>query len=222
MMENTIDISKILHILRKYIWLLVLLPLMFFLASLVITFVFIKPQYEASSQILVNQEKAQDPIQQQQNVQGTLQQVNTYAEIVNSPRILDKVSKKLKGSYSVANLKSKVEVQSSAQSQVITVNVKADNKGEAEKIANKLINVYKKEMPEIMDINNVSILSDASNTAKKVSPNVPMNLILGFLIGLILALLFIFIKELTDTRIKDEQDIEDHLKLPVLGSIKRF
>ncbi|WP_257070824.1 YveK family protein [Staphylococcus hyicus] len=221
-MENTIDINKILHILKKYIWLLVLLPLMIFLASLVITFVFIKPQYEASSQILVNQEKAQDPIQQQQNVQGTLQQVNTYAEIVNSPRILEKVSKKLKGSYSVANLKNKVEVQSSAQSQVITVNVKADNKGEAEKIANKLINVYKKEMPEIMDINNVSILSDASNTAKKVSPNVPMNLLLGFLIGLILALLFIFIKELTDTRIKDEQDIEDHLKLPVLGSIKRF
>lgn len=221
-MENTIDLSKILHILKKYIWLLILSPLILLALSVFITFVLIKPQYEATTQILVNQEKAQDPIQQQQNVQGTLQQVNTYAEIVNSPRILEKVAKNLNNKYSVSSLKNKVEVQSSAQSQVITVNVSAYSKSEAEKIANELIKVYKKEMPEIMDINNVSILSKADGTAKQVSPNIPMNLFLGFILGLILALLFIFMKELTDTRIKDEQDIEDHLKLPVLGSIKRF
>ncbi|MCO4329157.1 Wzz/FepE/Etk N-terminal domain-containing protein [Staphylococcus hyicus] len=221
-MENTIDLSKTLHILKKYIWLLILSPLILLALSVIITFMLIKPQYEATTQILVNQEKAQDPIQQQQNVQGTLQQVNTYAEIVNSPRILEKVAKNLNNKYSVSSLKSKVEVQSSAQSQVITVNVHADSKSEAEKIANELIKVYKKEMPEIMDINNVSILSKADGTAKQVSPNIPMNLFLGFILGLILALLFIFMKELTDTRIKDEQDIEDHLKLPVLGSIKRF
>lgn len=221
-MENTVDLSKIILNLKKYIWLIIILPILLLTISAVISFFLISPKYEATTQILVNQEKAQDPIQQQQNVQGTLQQVNTYAEIVNSPRILEKVAKNLNNKYSVSSLKNNVEVQSSAQSQVITVNVHADSKSEAEKIANELIKVYKKEMPEIMDINNVSILSKADGTAKQVSPNIPMNLFLGFILGLILALLFIFIKELTDTRIKDEQDIEDHLKLPVLGSIKRF
>ncbi|PTJ72574.1 capsule biosynthesis protein CapA [Staphylococcus hyicus] len=221
-MENTVDLSKIILNLKKYIWLIIILPILLLTISAVISFFLIAPKFEATTQLLVNQEKAQDPIQQQQNVQGTLQQVNTYAEIVNSPRILEKVAKNLNNKYSVSSLKSKVEVQSSAQSQVITVNVHAYSKSEAEKIANELIKVYKKEMPEIMDINNVSILSKADGTAKQVSPNIPMNLFLGFILGLILALLFIFIKELTDTRIKDEQDIEDHLKLPVLGSIKRF
>ncbi|MCO4331571.1 Wzz/FepE/Etk N-terminal domain-containing protein [Staphylococcus hyicus] len=221
-MENTVDLSKIILNLKKYIWLIIILPILLLTISAVISFFLISPKFEATTQILVNQEKAQDPIQQQQNVQGTLQQVNTYAEIVNSPRILEKVAKNLNNKYSVSSLKNNVEVQSSAQSQVITVNVHADSKSEAEKIANELIKVYKKEMPEIMDINNVSILSKADGTAKQVSPNIPMNLFLGFILGLILALLFIFIKELTDTRIKDEQDIEDHLKLPVLGSIKRF
>ena len=218
-MENTIDIGRFVQALKKYIWLLILLPIIFLIISSIITFFIIMPKYEASTQILVNQAQSQNPVEQQQNVQNTLQQVNTYAEIVTSPRILEKVQKNLND---ISNLKNKVEVQSSAQSQVITINVHANSKNEAEKIANEVTNVYQKEMPEIMDIDNVSILSKANGTAKKVSPNIPLNLFLGLFLGLIIALLYIFIKELTDTRIKDEQDIEDHLKLPVLGTIKRF
>lgn len=218
-MENTIDIGRFVQALKKYIWLLILLPIIFLIISSIITFFIIMPKYEASTQILVNQAQSQNPVEQQQNVQNTLQQVNTYAEIVTSPRILEKVQKNLND---ISNLKNKVEVQSSAQSQVITINVHANSKNEAEKIANEVTNVYQKEMPEIMDIDNVSILSKANGTAKKVSPNIALNLFLGLFLGLIIALLYIFIKELTDTRIKDEQDIEDHLKLPVLGTIKRF
>ncbi|RIM15101.1 YveK family protein [Staphylococcus chromogenes] len=218
-MENTIDIGRFVLALKKYIWLLILLPIIFLIISSIITFFIIMPKYEASTQILVNQTQSQNPVEQQQNVQNTLQQVNTYAEIVTSPRILEKVQKNLND---IGNLKNKVEVQSSAQSQVITINVHANSKKEAEKIANEVTNVYQNEMPEIMDIDNVSILSKANGTAKKVSPNIPLNLFLGLFLGLIIALLYIFIKELTDTRIKDEQDIEDHLKLPVLGTIKRF
>ncbi|MGV3031906.1 YveK family protein [Staphylococcus chromogenes] len=218
-MENTIDIGRFVQALKKYIWLLILLPIIFLIISSIITFFIIMPKYEASTQILVNQTQSQNPVEQQQNVQNTLQQVNTYAEIVTSPRILEKVQKNLND---IGNLKNKVEVQSSAQSQVITINVHANSKKEAEKIANEVTNVYQNEMPEIMDIDNVSILSKANGTAKKVSPNIPLNLFLGLFLGLIIALLYIFIKELTDTRIKDEQDIEDHLKLPVLGTIKRF
>lgn len=218
-MENTIDIGRFVQALKKYIWLLILLPIIFLIISSIITFFIIMPKYEASTQILVNQTQGETPVEQQQNVQNTLQQVNTYAEIVTSPRILEKVQTNLND---IGNLKNKVEVQSSAQSQVITINVHANSKKEAEKIANEVTNVYQNEMPEIMDIDNVSILSKANGTAKKVSPNIPLNLFLGLFLGLIIALLYIFIKELTDTRIKDEQDIEDHLKLPVLGTIKRF
>lgn len=218
-MENTIDIGRFVQALKKYIWLLILLPIIFLIISSIITFFIIMPKYEASTQILVNQTQGETPVEQQQNVQNTLQQVNTYAEIVTSPRILEKVQTNLND---IGNLKNKVEVQSSAQSQVITINVHANSKKEAEKIANEVTNVYQNEMPEIMDIDNVSILSKANGTAKKVSPNIPLNLFLGLFLGLIIALLYIFIKELTDTRIKDEQDIEDYLKLPVLGTIKRF
>ncbi len=41
-----------------------------------------------------------------QNVQSSLQSVNTYTEIIKSPRILDKVSREFDGEYSTAELNS--------------------------------------------------------------------------------------------------------------------
>ncbi|PTG90433.1 capsule biosynthesis protein CapA [Staphylococcus chromogenes] len=220
-MDSTLDLSKLLHILKKNLWVLIGLPILFLVISAVITFLLMTPKYQATTQILVNPKQTNDNMLQQ-NVQGTLQQVNTYAEIVTSPRILDKSAKKLDKKYTAEELEEKVNVESSAESQVIKVHVTDKDKGESEKIANTIAKEYRDEMPDIMNVDNVTILSDADNTAEKVSPKSVLNLVVALFLGLIIALLYIFIKELTDTRIKDEQDIEDHLKLPVLGTIKRF
>ncbi|MGI3316597.1 YveK family protein [Staphylococcus chromogenes] len=220
-MDSTLDLSKLLHILKKNLWVLIGLPILFLVISAIITFLLMTPKYQATTQILVNPKQTNDNMLQQ-NVQGTLQQVNTYAEIVTSPRILDKSAKKLDKKYTAEELEEKVTVESSAESQVIKVHVTDKDKGESEKIANTIAKEYRDEMPDIMNVDNVTILSDADNTAVKVSPKSVLNLVVALFLGLIIALLYIFIKELTDTRIKDEQDIEDHLKLPVLGTIKRF
>lgn len=220
-MYSTLDLSKLLHILKKNLWVLIGLPILFLVISAIITFLLMTPKYQATTQILVNPKQTNDNMLQQ-NVQGTLQQVNTYAEIVTSPRILDKSAKKLDKKYTAEELEEKVTVESSAESQVIKVHVTDKDKGESEKIANTIAKEYRDEMPDIMNVDNVTILSDADNTAEKVSPKSVLNLVVALFLGLIIALLYIFIKELTDTRIKDEQDIEDHLKLPVLGTIKRF
>ncbi|WP_369040995.1 YveK family protein [Staphylococcus chromogenes] len=211
-MDSTLDLSKLLHILKKNLWVLIGLPILFLVISAIITFLLMTPKYQATTQILVNPKQTNDNMLQQ-NVQGTLQQVNTYAEIVTSPRILDKSAKKLDKKYTTEELEEKVNVESSAESQVIKVHVTDKDKGESEKIANTIAKEYRDEMPDIMNVDNVTILSDADNTAEKVSPKSVLNLVVALFLGLIIALLYIFIKELTDTRIKDEQDIEDHGRL---------
>lgn len=51
---------------------------------------FVMPdKYTASTQILVNMKKSSSDLAFQ-NVQSSLQSVNTYTEIIKSPRILDK------------------------------------------------------------------------------------------------------------------------------------
>lgn len=220
-MENTIDLSKLFGILRKNLKLLILLPLLGLVISAIISFFFLDVKYQASTQILVNQ-KESDSQMMAQEVQSNIQLVNTYSEIVKSPRILDKVSKELDDKYSPSEISSMLTVTNQAESQLLNIDVESKSGSDSEKVANKIAKVFSDEVPNIMSVDNVSVLSKADNTASKVAPKPVVSLIIGLVIGLVIALLIIFIKEMFDKRIKTEEDVENELEIPVLGSIQKF
>ena len=220
-MESTLDLSKIFGILRKNLKLLIILPIICLLISVLITFLFLDDKYQASTQVLVNQ-KESDSQMMAQEVQSNIQLVNTYSEIVKSPRILDEVSKELNRQYSSSEITSMLTVTNQAESQVLNISVDSKSGSDSEKIANKIAQVFSDKVPNIMNVDNVSILSTADDTMKKVSPKEIINLAMGFIIGLVIALIIVFIKEIFDKRIKSESDVDKELEIPVLGSIQKF
>lgn len=220
-MESTLDLTKILRILKNNLKLLIILPLICLLISAIVTLFFLDEEYQATTQVLVNQ-KESDSQMMAQEVQSNIQLVNTYSEIVKSPRILDKVSKELNRKYSTSELSSMLTVTNQAESQLLNIDVVSKSGKDSEKIANKLAEVFRDEVPDIMNVDNVSILSTADDTTKQVAPKTMVNLVMGIVIGLIIALIIIFIKEIFDKRIKSETDVENELEIPVLGSIQKF
>ena len=80
--------------------------------------------------------------------------------------------------------------------------------------------VFSKDVPDIMSVDNVSILSKANGTAEKVSPRTIMNLFAGLILGLVLAIIIAALREIFDKRIRTEEDVEKELGVPVLGSIQ--
>lgn len=220
-MEETIDLSKLFAILKKNIKYLIILPVVFLILSMVLTFVLMTPKYSTSTQVLVNQKETDSQLMAQQ-VQSDLQLVNTYSEILKSPRILDKVSKNLKGKYSSGEIAGMLTVSNQAESKILNITVENESRENAGKVANEIANVFSKEVSDIMNVDNVSILSKADNNGSKVSPKPILNAIVGVFLGLIIALIIIFLKEILDKRIKTEEDVEEQLDLPVLGTIQRF
>lgn len=220
-MENTIDLSKLLEILKKNARLIIILPILCLLISTIVTLFFLDSRYQASTQVLVNQ-KESDSQMMAQEVQSNIQLVNTYSEIVKSPRILDKVSKELNRKYTSTELSEMLTVSNQAESQLLNIDVESKSEENAETIANKIAEVFSDEVPDIMNVDNVSILSTADNATVQVAPKTMINLIMGVIIGLGIALLIIFIKEVFDKRIKSEEDVENELDIPVLGSIQKF
>ncbi|HFV7322454.1 TPA: Wzz/FepE/Etk N-terminal domain-containing protein [Staphylococcus aureus] len=220
-MKEKFDLVKLLNILKKNIKLLLILPAICLVVSTVLTFFVMPDKYTASTQILVNMKKSSSDLAFQ-NVQSSLQSVNTYTEIIKSPRILDKVSREFDGQYSTAELNSFLKVTNQTNSQIITVSVTTGNKSESDKIVNRISKVFAHDMPKIMSVDNVTILSSAHDNAVKVSPIVSVNLVISIIVGIVLAILIIFLKELLDKRIKTEEDVESQLGLPILGSIQKF
>ncbi|AYY66417.1 capsule biosynthesis protein CapA [Staphylococcus hominis subsp. hominis] len=219
-MENTLGLSKLIEILKRKWKLLIMIPILFMIIALLVTLFLMKPQYQANTQVLVNQKEKNSDLMAQE-VQSNIQLVNTYSEIIKSPRILDEVAKK-ENQYTSSDIKNMLVVNTQANSQILNINIKNNNKQKAEKVANDIATVFSKKMPSIMNVDNVSVLSKANGTATKVSPKLYVNIVIGLVIGLLLALGIIILNELLDKRIRNEEDVKSELDIPVLGSIPKI
>ncbi|MEX2948676.1 Wzz/FepE/Etk N-terminal domain-containing protein [Staphylococcus warneri] len=221
-MEKTIEIQKIKEVFQKNIAIILIIPLILMIISAIFSLFVLPEKYQATTQILINQKKDENPQYMAQEVQSNIQLVNTYSEIVKSPAMLDKVSKELDGKYSTNDLSKMLSVSNQKETQILNIEVVNTKPQDAEKIANAFAKVSSDEIPKIMNVDNVSVLSKADGTVNKVSPKTLLNIIGALFVGIILATLFIIFKEIFDKRIKDESDVERELDIPVIGSIQKF
>ncbi|QYA48295.1 YveK family protein [Nosocomiicoccus ampullae] len=219
-MEQTIDLEDLLKVIKKNLFSIIALPLLFGILALVISMYLITPKYESTTQLLVNQKETQDTMLSQQ-VQSNLQLINTYSEIVKSPRILDEVSKRLDNRYSTTEIQEMLNITSQAESQVLNISVTSEHSELSNVIANTVAEVFSEDIENIMNVDNVSILSVAEGNGEQVEPRTLVNVAVGMFVGLIIAALTIFLKEVLDKRIKSEEHVADYLDLPVLGSIEK-
>ncbi|WBF52133.1 YveK family protein [Macrococcoides canis] len=219
-MEEVIDISKVLNLLKRNWKFIVGLSLLGALIAAAISFFLIKPTYSASTQILVNSKDDNTQFELQAN-QSDLQLINTYSEIIKSPVILDKVAKNLK----IKNdLNGKIDISNSNQSKVITISANTGNYKDSVKIVNETANVFSREVGKIMKTDNVTVLTkaDINKNASPVKPKPLINTIIGLILGLLTALTITLLNNLLDKRVKTEEDVRELLDLPVIGLIPHF
>jgi uncharacterized protein involved in exopolysaccharide biosynthesis len=71
-------------------------------------------------------------------------------------------------------------------------------------------------------IANVSLIEPARIPLKPAKPNVPLNLILGFLLGALGGVGFAFFREYMDDALETPEQVEKALQIPVLASVPEF
>jgi capsular polysaccharide biosynthesis protein len=120
-----------------------------------------------------------------------------------------------------SELTKKITVENEKNSQVVILTVQDSNANTAANIANKTAEVFKEEIVKIMSVNNVSILAKASadDNPSPIKPKPLLNVAFAAIVGLIVAVGLAILFEYLDNTVKNEQEIEKLLGLPVLGVI---
>lgn len=191
------------------------------------TFV-IPAKYTATTQILVNQRNSNDNNgQDNNNHQADIQMINTYKDIITNQVILKSASKQLANpsgsqrayALSVAKLKGSLTVSTQTNSQVFSLSAEAGNPTEAKVIANTVAKVFKKQVRSMMNVNNVTIVSEATTPTSQSFPNKKLFALAGLVLGFLISYVYVLIRDLSDTTVRDNDFMTNELGLTNLGQV---
>ena len=223
-MEETISLKELFETIKKRIVMIGIIVASAVAISGFVSYVFLTPIYQSSTQFLVSHANTENRAISQGDIRTNLELINTYNDIIKSPIILDKVIDELGLERSTGALNNQISVGTRNNSQVVSITVQDADPAIAVQIANTTAFVFQREIVSIMNVDNVSILSEAQLSANPspVKPNPKLNMAIAFVVGLMAGVGLAFLLEFLDNTIKTEKDIEKHLGLSVIGVIPTF
>lgn len=144
------------------------------------------------------------------------QRVASYAELATDPSVLQRVIDELSLDTSVDDLEGQVTATVITGTQTIELDVTAETPELAQSIAQAeaeevVALVEQLERPSVRDEEPAiaaRIAAEASISDRQVSPNVPLNVGIGLLLSLFVAIVGALLRDLLDRTVKSRQDAE--------------
>ena len=217
--EYEIDLKEIFGMLKKRWLMIVSITAAAVVIAGIISFFVLTPVYESSSTLLVSYKQNQESIMTYNDLTMSQKLVNTYSEIIKSRSISEEVLKKLDLDLTAEELSEKISVSKVNDTEIIRVKVSDTDPEMAALIANTISDVFKKEIKNIMEIDNVSTIDTAKAPESPVKPNKLMNVAIASVLGAMVSVGLVFVLELLDRTYKTPTDVERHLGLPIIGAI---
>lgn len=224
-MEETISLQEIFEVIKKRLMLIVLFVLGAAVIAAVVSYFILTPTYEASTKFIVNQGQQDPNVQYNVNdIRTNVELINTYNDIITSTAISEDVVAELDLSITAEQLASKIQVSSADSSQVVTVTATDTNPNTAVQLANATVTVFQNKLPDLMNVDNVNVLTPAMLPAdpQPVAPNPTLNIAIAIVLGGMVGVGLAFLLEYLDTTITTEDDVRQHLELPVFGVISEI
>lgn len=211
------DLGRILGELKLV---LVLVPIVAMLTSAVINLFVLTPVYSSTTTIIVLRDQMV-PFSEINMSTLTLNQrlVRTYSELAKSRAVAEEVIKNNNLSFTPEELSSKIQVVLAGDTEVLKIIARDSNPAVAALIANGVAQALSGKVHKFLNIKNIQILDPAVPYGTPVSPNAVLNIIFAGILGLIITVAIIFVREYLDDTIRSPEEIESYLKLPVLGLI---
>lgn len=216
------EITNYINIIKKRLLLIIFVTLTFTLISAIVSYFFIKPTYKANISVIIGKGETTTNTAVTENYNDLLMyqnSVKTYAALATSRKVSDDVISKLNLNMDTATLISMISATPNANTEFLTLTVKAKDKETSVKIANQLAQSLKKVSQDIKKQDSVNLVDDAQLPTQPDSPKPKLNIVIAFFLGLMVSVGVVLLLEYLDNTVKTQDDIESLLGIPTIGLI---
>ncbi len=214
----SIDIIEILKELISKMWFIILVTIAVSASLFVVSVFFITPLYQSTTSIYVLNNNSNSTISNN-DFQVSNQLVNDYEQLIKSREIINTTIQDLSLNTSYSELKNNISVVTTKDTRILNISVKSIDPYEAQKIANKVRELARDQIINIMNIDAVNTIDEANLNLSPVSPKITQNTLIGAVIGFIISIIIVSLKCIFDDSIKTTDDIEKRLDLSIIGII---
>lgn len=184
------------------------------------------PVYNSLTKVFVSTQSGETTQELVQGSNFTQARLKTYAELVSTPIVLLPVIATLDLDMSADDLAKRITASAPLDTTLIEITVADVDPVAAANIANAVSQSLAAVVEEIETTGTngaspveLTRVQNANISASPASPNLPLNVILGLLVGLAVGFGAAVLREVLDTRIRNERDIELITSAPIMGGI---
>ena len=224
--QEGISLQELFKIIWNNIALILIITMWVLVIVIVYTFSVIQPKYTANSSLMVQVDVESSGTNEQSAIVIANNLMGTYKEFITSNRVLESVQDELPelSDRSLSSLKSSISISITSQILIIYISVVDTSPELAQKIANTLVEnsieiANDSESPYVLLQNKLKVLDVAKLPTSPSSPNKTLNVIISGLLGGILALGVVFVKEFFNNKYKTVEELEKHLNIKVLAAV---
>lgn len=223
-MEETIDLREYFFILKKKMWIIVLSAVICGVISGLVSFYVLKPVYEANTTLIVNKEVENETTQMttSDDLNFVQKLALTYGEIIKSRSVITSTIDKLNLDMTYEDLSEAVSITNVENTQIIKISVQNENPRVAATICNTIPEIFSTEVQRVVKASGTEVIDKAAVPEEPIKPNKTMNILIATVLGAMISVFVLFLRETLNTKIKEPKDIEEKLGLPVFGVVPKF
>ena len=224
--EIEIDLRDLFMGLLSNIWSIILSACIGALCAFLLCAMVIPKKYVSTTKIYAINKQSEAALTYT-DLQTGSQLSKDYAALVTSRTVTSKVIAQLDLQNTYEDMKNitpdglarMISVDVQTDTRIIAISVTDTNPTRAQDIANAVRVAASEHIYNVMDIEAVNIVDYANLPEGAKSPNTKKSIVIGFMLGFILASGIVILIRVMDDTIKTSDDVERFLGLSVLGQI---
>ena len=221
--EREVDVKRVVNAVWRRKWLVCVAAFMAAIITLLGTLFFVKPKYESSAMFYVNNSSISvggtslDLTNSGLSASKSL--VKSYIIILKTRSTLEAVIDYAGVDQTYESLEKMITAASVDDTEIFKVTVTSTDPVEAEKIANAITYILPKQIDTTIVGSTAKVVDLPIVPRDPSAPSYRNNTLIAFILGLVLSVSVIVVREIFDVTIREESDITEGQDYPILASV---